>query len=123
MKKRTKKAACIAAFGYFAVCGLGFGMLRAAQETRRTLYGGTPVMAQLTQPLSDHQEQKLLLGGGEWEISLSLPDFSETGDAAAQLPPCTGKLLLRMFYLTDRLADQTAEWIAGTYDIGLPCRS
>ena len=116
MKKRTKKAACIAAFGYLAVSGLSFGMLRAAQETRRTLYGGTPVMAQLTQslhPEKDQREYLLLLGGGEWEIPVTLPDFSEAGYAAAQLPPCTGKLFVRMFLLADRFADQTAEWIAG----------
>ena len=117
MKHRTKKAACIAAFGYIAVCGLGFGMLKAAQETRRTLYGGTPVMAQVTKPVNpqNHDETyQLMLGGGEWKLSFALPDISENGNAAAQLPPCTGKIFIRMFLL----ADQTAEWIAGEYDSG-----
>ena len=115
MKKRIKKAACIAAFGYFAVSGLGFGMLKAAQETRRTLYGGKPVMAALTQPLhpqTDEREYLLKLGGGEWEIPVTLPDLSDAENAAAQLPPCTGKLFVRMFLIANRFADQTAEWIA-----------
>ena len=113
MTKRIKKAALIAAFGYFSVAGLGFGLLRAAQQTRRTLYGGQPVMAQLSRPLPETDAYQLALGGGEWELTFSLPALSGAEQAAAQLPPCTVKLLLRLAMLADRAADYTAECISG----------
>ena len=75
MKNRIKKAALTAVLGYCSVVGLGFGMLRAAQQTRRTLYGGTPVMAQITQRQSPGAAE-ITLGGGECtaqpEAALSL---------------------------------------------------
>lgn len=114
MTKRMKKAAVIAAFGYFSIAGLGFGLLRTAQQTRRTLYGGQPVMAQLSRPLPENASTyQMVLGGGEWELTFSLPAVSGVAQSAAQLPPCTAKLLLRILVLTDQLADYTAECISG----------
>ncbi len=113
MQKRRKKAACIAAFGYCSVLILGMGMLRTAQQTRRTLYGGVPVLAQITHP-PQSGETAVSLGGGEWELHISMPEYhsalSQTADA---LPPSAEKLLLRLFLLSDSAADYTVEWISG----------
>ena len=110
MKKRIKKAALIAAFGYLSVTGLGFGMLKAAQQTRRTLYGGAPVMAQVTQQQS-HEAAEITLGGGEWHMQIQLPELQCLTEAADALPPSLLKLLLRIVMLADRAAVQTAETI------------
>ena len=110
MKRRIKKAACIAAFGYFSVMGLGFGMLRAAQQTRRTLYGGTPVMVQVTQQASPPSAQ-ITLGGGEWTFRIHPPALSAAEKAAGSLPPSMGRLLLRLLIISAHAADQTAETI------------
>ena len=109
MNKRIKKAAIIAAFGYVSVTGLGFGMLRAAQQTRLTLYGGTPVMAQVAQ--YDASSAEIMLGGGEWTVSVSVPALNGAAKAADALPPSVGKLLLRLWMLFDAAAVQTAETI------------
>ena len=115
MKKRMKKAAVIAAFGYCSVTAFCCGMLKAAQKTRQTLYGGQPVMAQVVrQTLPESRTAYTVsLGGGEWGFRFSLPSYAETEQAAEQLPPCMGKLLLEIFLFTERAADQTAEWISG----------
>ena len=115
MRKDMKKAAVIAVFGYLSVMSLGCGMLKAAQKTRQTLYGGQPVMAQVTgQKLPDSPAAYTVsLGGGEWNLRFSLPPLSAAENAAEQLPPCMGKLLLQLFLFSDRAADQTAEWISG----------
>lgn len=110
MKKRIKKAACIAAFGYCSVMGLGFGMLRTAQQTRRILYGGMPVMAQVTQQQNAASAQ-IALGGGEWMLQIHLPVLSGAEKAADALPPSMGKLMLRLLFLSDTAAGQTAETI------------
>ena len=110
MKKRIKKAAAIAALGYCSVMGLGFGMLRTAQQTRRTLYGGTPVMAQVTQQQSSDTVE-ITLGGGEWRLQIPQPELSGAAKAADILPPSMGKLLLRLVFLFDSAACQTAETI------------
>ena len=110
MKKRIKKAAVIAAFGYISVMGLGYGMLKAAQQTRQTLYGGTPVMAQVTQQQSSSAAE-VTLGGGEWKMQIQKPKFSGAAKAAEALPPSMGKLLLRLWILSDAIATQTAETI------------
>ena len=108
MHARTKKAACYAALIYCSCAVLGFGMLRAAQQTRRTLYGGQPVLAQY-QP-----DGTLSLGGGEWEIAPVLPQLSESADALSEkLPPCTAKILLRLTALSERCADQIAAKLRG----------
>lgn len=115
MKKRIKKAAWIAVTGYCAVCMLGMGMLRTAQQTRRTLYGGTPALAQLSRPADgDHQPETLLLGGGEWALTLPQPKTEAALAATEKLPPSAGKLLLRLIILADSAADQTAEFISGS---------
>ena len=110
MKKRIKKAALIAALGDCSVMGLGFGMLRAAQQTRRTLYGGTPVMAQITQQ-RENTPAEIALGGGEWRLQIPQPELSGAAKAADVLPPSMGKLLLRLVFLFDSAACQTAETI------------
>ena len=110
MKKRIKKAALIAAFGYISVTGLGFGMLRTAQQTRRTLYGGTPVMAYVTQQQASSAAE-ITLGGGEWQLQIQMPELEFLAKAAEALPPSVGKLLLRIVVLADRAAGQTAEII------------
>ena len=90
-------------------------MLKAAQKTRQMLYGGQPVMAQIVrEPLPESRTAYTVsLGGGEWGFRFSLPSRADAEKAAEQLPPCMGKLLLQIFLLTDRAADQTAEWISG----------
>ena len=109
MKKHIKKAAWIAVTGYCAFMMLGMGMLRTAQQTRRTLYGGTPALA----ADADNQPETLLLGGGEWALTLPQPETGAVLAAAEKLPPSAGKLLLRLFILADSAADQTAECISG----------
>lgn len=114
MKKRTRKAAMIAAFGYISVVGFGLGMLKAAQQTRRTLYGGKPVLAQIThQELPDSNTAEIVLGGGEWTIRFRTPQTAAVIQAAETLPPSAGKLMLRLAILSDQAADYTAELIAG----------
>ncbi|MCQ2406963.1 MAG: hypothetical protein MJ065_00320 [Oscillospiraceae bacterium] len=114
MKKHIKKAAWIAVMGYCSFMMLGMGMLRTAQQTRRTLYGGTPALAQLSRPADAKGQQKtLLLGGGEWALTLPHPKTGAMLAAAEKLPPSTGKLLLRLFILADSAADYTAECISG----------
>lgn len=110
MKKRMKKAAMIAALGYISVMGLGCGMLKAAQQTRQMLYGGKPVMAQVTQQQSS-SSANITLGGGEWELQVQQPELSGIMKAAEALPPSMGKLLLRLWILSDVVATQTAETI------------
>ncbi len=112
MKNRIKKAALTAALGYCSVVGLGFGMLRAAQQTRRTLYGGTPVMAQVTQQQSPGTAE-ITLGGGEWQLRIRQPELSGAAKAAEALPPSMGKLLLRLCILSDYAAAQTADAAIG----------
>ena len=108
MQQRIKKAACYAALIYCSGAGLLFGMLRAAQQTRRTLYGGQPVMAQYTEAGS------VSLGGGEWTLTPELPDLAERADAlGSKLPPCTAKCVLRALAFCETLADQTAEKLRG----------
>lgn len=115
MKRTTKKAAIIAAFGYMAAASLGLGMLKAAQQTRRTLYGGTPVLAQIRHEALPEQppQYTLSLGGGEWVIHFSPPDLTVLAEKAGEMPPNACKLMLRLFWLTDFAADQTAECISG----------
>ena len=115
MKRRMKKAAFMAAFGYLSVMTLGCGMLKAAQRTRRTLYGGQPVMAQvMKQALPECRPvYTVSLGGGAWQFSFSTPERAAVEKAAEQLPPCMGKLLVQIILYADRAADQTAEWISG----------
>ncbi|HBI85908.1 MAG TPA: hypothetical protein DDX71_06435 [Ruminococcus sp.] len=118
MIHRTKKAAVYAAMVYLAVLGLGLSMLRAAQQTRRTLYGGHPVMAQLSRTLPHAPEKapdsySVELGGGEWSLGFSLPDPQRMAHLTDALPPCTAKLMLRLLLLAPDLADQTAECIRG----------
>jgi len=113
MNKRRKKAAYYAAIIYFSCAGLGCGMLKTAQQTRRTLYGGQPVMAQCTPALpdadADSNTYTMALGGGEWQISLCIPNLAEKTDALSEmLPPCTAKCVLRLTALAESLADQTA---------------
>lgn len=115
MRRDMKKAAVIAAFGYLSVMSLGCGMLKAAQVTRQTLYGGQPVMAQIAkQSLPDSRTAYTVsLGGGEWRFRWSLPCRDAVAEKTEQLPPCMAKLLVRIILLADRAADQTAEWISG----------
>lgn len=118
MRKSRKKAALTAAFLYLAVLSLGTGMLRAAQRTRQTLYGGHPVMAQLSRTVPDDAEQspgsyEMTLGGGEWVFTFTAPDPSEAERMAAYLPPCTLRFVLRLVSLADAAADYTAECISG----------
>jgi len=87
--------------GYCACLALGLGMLKAAQETRRLLYGGKPVMAAVQR--RDAQETVLTLGGGEWKIALPAPE-SKTSRSAA-FPPCTFRLVMRILELTDQTAE------------------
>ncbi|GEM_PF-1862720 len=108
---RRKKAAFYAAIIYFSCAGLGFGMLKAAQQTRRTLYGGQPVMAQCipANPDTDTGTYTVALGGGEWTFRLSLPQLAARAEAIAdRLPPCTANCLLRLAGYAETLADQTA---------------
>lgn len=117
MNHRKKRAALFAASGYIAVMGLGLSLLRAAQQTRRTLYGGQPVMAQLTQTLSQDEKApvcyQMELGGGEWSLEITLPARQRAEQLADALPPCSLKLLLRMLLQFPALADQTAVCIKG----------
>lgn len=115
MNKREKKAAFLAAFCYLALLAFGFGMLKAAQRTRRMLYGGKPVMAQLShhENAAKQTDYTVMLGGGEWKLRFSLPESGMAEQTAEQLPPCSLKLLLRMIDYADRAACHTAEWISG----------
>lgn len=114
MNCKKRKAAAGAAFIY--VLGMGFvcGMLRAAQVTRRTLYGGVPVMAQVTAE-SGSAPYRIALGGGEWELTLD-PAHPEPAALAEKLPPCLLKWLLRLDVLSQRAAGQTAEYISELRD-------
>lgn len=114
MKKRAKKAAIIAAFGYISIAGFGLGMLKAAQQTRQTLYGGKPVLAQVTHEAQpDSGAAEISLGGGEWIIRLKTPETAEAIEKAEAMPPSVGKLILRLAILADQAADYTAELITG----------
>lgn len=115
MKRSTKKAAIIAAFGYISVSALGLGLLKTAQQTRRTLYGGAPVLAQIRHEELPEQPRAytLTLGGGEWELHFAPPDLTGIAEAAGTLPPTAGKLMLRLLWLTDMAAGQTAECMSG----------
>ena len=117
-KKRryAKKAAWLAAFCYLSGLALSVGMLKAAQKTRQILYGGQPVMAQISQRIPDDaggESVEMELGGGEW--TLTVPAVQQTVNSleqyAADMPPCMGKYLLRLLSLADRAADYTARWI------------
>ena len=113
MKQRKKRAALFAALIYLTLTGFSFGILKAAQTTRRLLYGGAPVMAHLTRQTPG--PDVLELGGGEWKIPLPAEDHDFSGFSIAEhLPPCMTEALLRLLFLTDRLSTQTAEWIGGT---------
>lgn len=106
--QQRKKAICYAALIYCAGFALGFGMLRTAQQTRRTLYGGQPVMAFYT------ENGTLELGGGEWEITPELPALAEKAEALSEkLPPCTAKCILKLTAYCETLADQTAAKLRG----------
>ena len=111
-RRRTKNAALLAAFSYLCILFLGLGMLKAAQRTRQILYGGQPVMAQLT-PAADASSKTMELGGGEWEIPLPAVSGVQTAaeQFAAKLPPCTLKYFFRLGILADRAADYTARLI------------
>lgn len=113
MKQRKKRAALSAAMIYLTLTGFSFGLLKAAQTTRRLLYGGAPVMAHLTRQTPG--QDVLELGGGEWKILLPAAenDFSRFR-FAEHLPPCMTEAVLRLLFLTDRLSAQTAEWIGTT---------
>lgn len=109
MKKRTKKAVYYAALIYLACAALGFGLLRTAQQTRRTLYGGHPVMAFRT------SDGTVTLGGGEWTLAPELPAFAEKAEALSEkLPPCTAKYILHLTAFCESLADQTAAKLRGS---------
>ena len=99
-----KKLFCIA-FAYLLFLGWGIGMLRASQETRRLLYGGQPVMAAVHPAESG---TVLTLGGGEWEIPL--PAAEKITSLTAWLPPCTVRLVIRLF----EIAGQTGALIGRT---------
>lgn len=83
--------------GYLACLLWGIGMLKAAQETRRLLYGGQPVMAAV------HSGRTVTLGGGEWTFTLPETAISRS----EMLPPCTLRLILRFY----EAAAHTAEVI------------
>lgn len=114
MNRRKKSAAVYAALIYLILTGFTFGMLKAAQTTRRLMYGGSPVMAQLTQPAPAQTESArcLELGGGEWKIPLPA-EHSVSYDLPELLPPGVLRALCRLYRLTDSLSAQTAEWISG----------
>lgn len=107
MNHRNKRAVFLALTGYLAAVGLTFGMLRTAQVTRRTLYGGQPVMAQVMQ--TDENTRTVMLGGGEWEITVQKNDGSTVQQIAAALPPGLFRWMLRMV----QQCSQTAEYITG----------
>ena len=118
MKHRTKKAAGFAAFCYLAALWFGLSMLRAAQQTRRILYGGQPAMAALSRTLSPDPEKapgsySISLGGGEWSLGFSIPQTDRLAHLNEMLPPCTARLILQMLLAAPDLADQTAECIKG----------
>ena len=115
MQKRAKKAAGLAAFSYISVLFLGVGMLRAAQVSRRTLYGGMPCLASVTQ--SEDTGVSVSLGGAEWTLHAALPQSPAESRFAEALPPCFLKYLLRLTENADRAADYTAECISGIKDI------
>jgi len=94
----VKKILCILG-AYLLLLGFGIGMLRTAQQTRRLLSGGQPVMAAV-----HHAETGtvLTLGGGEWEILL--PSENSISRAAA-LPACTARLIMRLYEITAQTAD------------------
>ena len=116
-RRRAKKAALLAAFCFICILLLGVGMLKAAQRTRQILYGGQPVMAQLSPGAETSEEQSaagsLELGGGEWHIPLpELSGMRQNAERlAAEMPPCLMKLFLRLGILADRAGDQTARFI------------
>ncbi len=113
MRRDMKRAILCAVIGYLIAVGFACGMLRTAQKTRQTLYGGTPVLAQVTKKLPDTEQSgsyEFCFGGGEWQLSMPLAGGSPDADG---FPPCTAFWLLRLRNLSVRAADQTAEWIAG----------
>lgn len=114
MRRDHRKAAICAVIGYLIAVGFTCGMLRAAQKTRQMMYGGTPVLAQVTKKLPESEETSSYafdLGGGEWQLVLPAGNFPENG--ASKLPPCTAVWIMRLKMLSGRLADQTAGWISG----------
>lgn len=117
MKRQKKRAAVYAVFLYLILTGFLCGILKAAQTTRKTLYGGEPVMAQLTEALpadTGAPSRSITLGGGEWKIPLpAAGSVQMISEQAESLPPCALTALLRLCVLTDRFAAQTAEWISG----------
>ena len=107
MSPRTKKAALTAAMIYFSVTGLALGMLRTAQQTRRTLYGGQPVLAQYN---GGAPADSVTLGGGEWEVSLPMPELgAEAESLSEKLPPCAAKCVLRLVVLCESWSEQIAD--------------
>ena len=111
MNNRQKKAALCGLLGYLAVTGLACGMLKTALVTRKTLYGGQPVMAQVTRrETADGSAYDISLGGGEWKIALTETDGSTIQRIAEALPPGLFRWIFRMA----QLAGHTAEAIATT---------
>ena len=113
MKNNMGKALICAVIGYLIAVGFCFGMLKTAQRTRKRLYGGRPVMAQVTKELPDSSTQSgslaVSFGGGEWQIRL--PSGADYSHLTAHIPPCGAVWLLRLHDLAVTLSDQTAEGI------------
>ena len=109
MSPKIKKAARRTAFVYVSLLALSAGMLRAAQQTRRTLYGGQPVLARVTQ--AQDGGLQLELGGGEWSVGYPTEPpavLHRIAALAEQLPPCTVKILLRLWFLAGQTARDTS---------------
>lgn len=95
--KRIRKAVYGTIFCYFAVMSLLIGILQATLQTRYILYGKDTVMAQcVINETAAGTEYTMQLGGGEWSFSVLQPDYSAAEAIISDLPPCMGKLLLRM---------------------------
>ena len=111
MRNNRKKAILCAVIGYLIAVGFTCGMLRTAQKTRQTMYGGTPVLASVTKKLPDKEQPGSYMfdfGGGEWHLTVPAENNSVRTE---QLPPCAAVWLMRLRILSERAADQTAEWI------------
>lgn len=98
MKKHKKRAALqYVALVYGSALTLTLGMLRCAQKTRQALYGGQPVMAQISPKTDVSASYEISLGGGEWVWNLQLPTTPISEQIAAHLPPCMAKWMLQFF--------------------------
>lgn len=98
-KKRT--ARFYAVLVYLTSISLSFGMLRSAQKTRQAIYGGQPVMAQVT-PTEQPYCYQVSLGGGEWVWTLTMPTQSPLLKWSEYLPPCMGKWVMQLMALTEK---------------------